>query len=262
MGVAMPDIPIKDLTISGRDYFQLLYHEQVDAEAEWLRRGAIEKVNSIERLLKNRGVRPRTLLELGCGTGAVILECQKRGLAQRYIAADYSEEALEYLRGRATNIETLCTDITVPGAFCGQADVVILSHVLEHLEAPASFLQSLRRIDFTYLIAEVPLEDLLAGKLKSWIWDRTRNTSGHVQFFTASSFMRLLTSSNLSILDTRTYVPILDRDTIRFVCRKNGSSEAQRMRMMITNHYLPRVIEPVWARFYYAHYATLCSKSE
>jgi len=262
MEMIMSDMPVKDLTISGRDYFQFLYHEQVDAEAEWLRRGAIEKVNSIERLLWKRGIRPTTILELGCGTGAVILECQKRGLAQRYIAADYSEEAIEYLRRQATNIETLCTDITVPGAFWGQADVVILSHVLEHLEAPAGFLQSLRQIEFSYLIAEVPLEDLFAGKLKSCLWDRTRNTSGHVQFFTASSFMRLLTSSNLNILDTRTYVPILDRNTIRFVCQKNGSSELQRMRMMITNHYLPRVLKPLWTRFYYAHHAVLCSKSE
>lgn len=258
----MSDAPVKDLTISGRDYFQLLYHEQVDAEAEWLRRGAIEKVNSIERLLKARGIRPATLLELGCGTGAVILECQKRGLAQRYIAADYSDEAIQYLKRQSTDIETICEDITVPGAFRGPVDVVILSHVLEHLEAPAPFLQSLRRIEFSYLIAEVPLEDLFAGKLKSWLWDRTRNTSGHVQFFTAPSFTRLLTSNNLRVLGTRTYVPILDRDTIKFVCRKNAAGEPQRMRMMITNHYLPRVLEPLWTRFYYAHHAVLCAKSE
>lgn len=258
----MSDAPVKDLTISGRDYFQLLYHDQIDAEAEWLRRGAVEKVNSIERLLKARGIRPATLLELGCGTGAVIVECQKRGLAQRYIAADYSDEAIQYLTRHAPDIETICTDITVPGAFHEPVDVVILSHVLEHLEAPAAFLRSLRRIEFSYLIAEVPLEDLFAGKLKSWLWDRTCNTSGHVQFFTAPSFTRLLTSNNLSVLGTRTYVPILDRDTIRFVCRKNGVGEPQRMRMMITNHYLPRVLEPLWTRFYYAHHAVLCAKNE
>lgn len=258
----MSDVPVKDLTISGRDYFQLLYHEQVDAEAEWLRRGAIEKANSIERLLRECGIHPNTLLELGCGTGAVILECQKRGLAQRYVAADYSEEAIQYLKRQSTNIETICTDITALGAFRGQVDVVILSHVLEHLEVPAAFLQSLRQIEFSYLIAEVPLEDLFAGKLKSWLWDRTRNTSGHVQFFTAPSFARLLASSNLTVLGSRTYVPILDRDTVKFVCRKNAAGELQRMRMMITNHYLPRVLEPLWTRFYYAHHAVLCSKNE
>jgi SAM-dependent methyltransferase len=258
----MSDVPVKDLTISGRDYFQFLYDEHVDAEAEWLRRGATEKVNSIERLLRKSGIRPTTILELGCGTGAVIQECQKRGLAQKYIAADYSEEAIQYLKRQAPNIETLCTDITVPGAFNGQADVVILSHVLEHLEAPAEFLQSLRRIEFSYLIAEVPLEDLFAGKVKSWLWDRTRNTSGHVQFFTSHTFTHLLTSNHFKVVDTRTYVPILDRDTVRFACRKNGASEPQRMRMMITNHYLPRVLEPLWTRFYYAHHAVLCSKNE
>lgn len=255
-------VPVKDPTVCGRDYYESLYHEQVVAEAEWLRRGAIEKANSIERLLKNHGIRPTTFMELGCGTGAVIRECQNRGLAQRYIAADYSTEALQYLKGYSPNIETICTDITIPGALPRQVDVVILSHVLEHLETPAAFLQSLRHIEYSYLIAEVPLEDLFAGRLKSWVWDRTRNISGHVQFFTAPSFRRLLACNGLSVIDERRYVPILDPDTIKFVCRKNSANRLQCMRMTVTNYYLPSLLEPLWARFYYAHHAVLCNKSE
>ncbi|MDO9116961.1 MAG: class I SAM-dependent methyltransferase [Nitrospira sp.] len=254
-------VPVKDPTVSGRDYYESLYQKQVDAEAEWLRRGAIEKANSIERLLNNHGIHPTTLMELGCGTGAVIRECQTRGLAQRYIAADYSTDALQYLQDSTTNIETICTDITIPGTLPRQVDVVIVSHVLEHLEAPAVFLQALRHIEFSYLIAEVPLEDLYAGRLKSWIWDRTRNISGHVQFFNAPSFRRLLAGNGLSVIAERTYVPILDRDTIKFVSEKNSANRLQRMRMTITNYYLPSLLESLWAKFYYAHHAVLCNKS-
>jgi SAM-dependent methyltransferase len=262
MGNSSSGAPVKDSTVCGRDYYESLYHTQVVAEAEWLRRGAIEKANSIEQLLNNHGIHPTTLMELGCGTGAVIRECQTRGLAQRYIAADYSTEALQYLKGSTTNIETICTDITVPGTLPRQVDVVIVSHVLEHLEAPAVFLQSLRHIEFSYLIAEVPLEDLFAGRLKSRIWDRTRNISGHVQFFTAPSFRRLLACNGFSVIGERTYVPILDRDTIEFVSRKNSANRLQRMRMTITNFYLPSLLESLWAKFYYAHHAVLCNKCE
>jgi len=251
----------KSEELSGREHYREIYKNQLDKEAEWLRRGAVEKVNSIEMLLRNNHIRPKSLLELGCGTGAVITECQRRGFAERYCAVDYSEEAIDYLRSHSQGIKTMAADITTQAPWRHETwDVVVLSHVLEHLEDPSTFLQSVQTLNFSYLVAEIPLEDLFLNFLKSLIRDRSGNLSGHVQFFTAKSFTKLLTASGFRILDQRRYVPIWDCPTVRFVTEKNNLGKAQYYRQILTAVYLPTLLKPIWSALYYAHYAALCQK--
>lgn len=250
----------KDPKVSGKEHYQHVYQHDLQDQAEWLRRGAIEKVNSIEQLLKRNHIRPKTLLELGCGTGAVIMECQRRGLAERYIAVDSSQEAIQYLSRNSAGIKAIVADITASESLLEECDVLVLTHVIEHLEEPLEFLQSLRGLQFSCLIAEVPLEDLLGGRLKALFSDRTRNAAGHVQFYTARSFEHLLSSSGFVIDDTRKYVPILDSDTIRLVCKMNGWGLLRRIRIAVTARLVLPVLSPLWSRLYYAHYAAICRK--
>jgi SAM-dependent methyltransferase len=254
---------LKEVDISGRDYYKSLYSSELDQEAEWLRRGAENKVDSIQTLLKSRSISPQTILELGCGTGAVICECRRRAVASRYIAVDYSPDAIGYLRSHAPEIEAIQADITAPGfSMPDPVDVVYLTHVIEHLDDPDAFLRgALRNLKFKYLIAEVPLEDLAAGKLKNLVRDRRVNVSGHVQFFTATSFERLLKAHGLKIIDRCRYVPFHSLETIRFLKEKDQLSPLGVSRM-IASSVLTRALYPFWARLYYSHYAVLCSRTD
>lgn len=247
--------------MSGRDHYSLLYKAELASEAEWLRRCAIEKVNSIEYLLSRNNIKPVSLLELGCGTGAVILECQKRQLAEDYFAMDYSEEAIHFIRENSSGIKTFVDDITAAD-FSGRGfcfDVIVLSHVLEHLEDPRVFLQHLRQIPFSYLIAEVPLEDLFFGKIKAkFRKTRGNDKAGHVQFFSADSFRKLFFSCDYSILDERRYVPVVSHETIKYVCKKDSLGTLQYLKMMLTWNLLPKLFKPFWSLLYNANYAILC----
>jgi SAM-dependent methyltransferase len=246
---------------TGRDLYAAIYDKDLEAEAQWLRMGATGKSDSVGLLLHRNRIKPKTILELGCGTGEVIKECQRRGYGDKYTAIDYSEKAIEYLRANSNNIDATTGDITSKDfTISGHFDVVILSHVLEHLEEPAVFLKALRRIDFTYLIAEVPLEDLFVCRLKSLVKDRTRNPAGHVQFFTGASFRKLLTGAGLEILDTRRYASPSSGADLRFMCDKNNWGQAKYLQVLITGRYLPLFAGPLWRRLYYANFAALCRK--
>lgn len=250
----------KSSQILGKDHYRLLYQTELEKESEWLRRGAAEKVNSIEILMRSNAIKPKSILELGCGVGAVITECQRRGLATKYIGVDYATEAIEYLRKHSEGIEPLQADITDPN-FCidDPVDVLVLSHVLEHLENPAIFLEAMKKsVKFSYAVIEVPLEDLIGSRIKSVLRDRTANKAGHVQFFTARTFEHLLMTTGFKIIGRRTYVPILDRETIRFVSTKDGLARHMHLLKVFTNNYLPRVLNPFWKKLYYAHHAVLC----
>jgi len=250
----------KRASASGRDFYEEIYQRELDAEAEWLRYGAVEKVNSVEILLHRRGIKPASLLELGCGTGAVVVECQRRGLAREFTAIDYSKKAIEFLKSNSTGIHCMAADITEPDFKLDEFyDVLVLSHVLEHLEEPLNFLRTLMsKVRFRCMVAEVPLEDLVASRMKSHFRDRTRNTAGHVQFFTESTFRQLLISSRLDLQDYRRYVPVTSLEAIDLVRRRLELSTMATTIKKATGHYLPRMLEPFWNRFYYAHLAVLC----
>jgi SAM-dependent methyltransferase len=244
----------------GKDRYRLLYQNELEKEAEWLKRGAVEKVNSVQLLLKRNQIIPENLLELGCGVGAVITECQRRNLATRYTGVDYSPEALDYLRAHSEGIESIQGDITAADFHIGNTfDVLLLSHVLEHLEKPAIFLGAVKNLlKFRYIIIEVPLEDLIANRIKSVLRDKKYNKAGHIQFFNVRIFEQLLNSNGFKIIDRRTYLPILDVGTIRFVSEKDGLPRLHCLLKILTSHYLPRMLRPLWKNLYYAHHAVLC----
>jgi SAM-dependent methyltransferase len=254
---------VKQVGVSGRDYYESLYVSELDQEAEWMRRGASYKVDSIQALLDRHAIRAQTIMELGCGTGAVIQECRARGMARRCIGVDYSADAVNYLRTRAPEVEAIQADIHSPDfAIDGDIDVAILTHVIEHLDDPHLFLtRAIEKLPFKYMVAEVPLENLAVGRLKHLIRDRRINTTGHVQFFDASSFEDLLSSHGLKILDTRRYVPIHTLDTIRFLRSKDGLSPVGVARL-VASSLMSRALYPAWARLYYSHYTVLCARGD
>jgi hypothetical protein len=158
-------------------------------------------------------------------------------------------------------IDIRSDDIT-SGSFSvsGHFNVVVLSHVIEHLDEPRKMLAALRRIDYSYLIVEVPLEDLPLARMKGLLKDRTKNQAGHVQFFSAKSFIALLASAGLRPIESRRYVPKQTAERIRFMCQKNGWGIAKYWQSLATGRYLPLAFGPLWSRLYYSHLAVICRK--
>jgi SAM-dependent methyltransferase len=250
----------------GKDIYLDKYRNELEEEARWLEYGAICKADSVETLLRRRGIQPHLLLELGSGTGAVIRECQRRGLAKEYIAIDASEDAIAWAKERSPGIKCLVADITDPefaldpeSGLTERVDVIVLSHVLEHLENPGDFLTRLiARMQFSWLIAEVPLEDLPAARMKNLIRDRTKNRAGHVQFFTGKSFLRLVTSAGLEVADSLRYAQVFGKEMLESQIERLRLPLGKRVVMRMTQRDLPRVFQPLWNRFYHAHFAVLC----
>lgn len=244
---------------SGRDFYVGVYASQLDLEARWLSYGAAAKADSIEALVRPRMPSPEVVLDLGAGTGAVIRELQSRNFAKRYLAVDFSPDACDYMRGHLTNVEVQQADIVTRG-LRSKADVVVLSHVLEHLEEPHSLLRSIAsHIDFEWLVIECPLEDLPVSRLKNLFRDRRVNLSGHVQFFDAQSF-RALVSEHFEIVDQRHYAPWSSNQVLSFLAGKDKLTWPKQLVKRLTQGYGPRLTAPVWKRLWLGNYAVLCRR--
>lgn len=251
-----------DGTDAGEHYVSL-YQNEFQEEIEWLEIGAQEKADSIEYLLVVGGIRNNisVVCDVGCGPGSVLEECRKRGIGSRHIGIDYSAAVIEYCRARYPTIEALSADILEPATRPPtRPDLVFLSHVLEHFENPGGALAALTEWDFDWLIIEVPLEGLLAGRLKGLLRDLRTNKAGHLQFFSVKDVDALLEKNGFRIVKRRRYVPTHKRATFSFLAQKDDWSRMKHLQSAITGRYLPILLKPLWKRLYYAHYALLVQK--
>ena len=105
-------------------------------------------------------------LDLGCKYGEISALVAEK--AQQVIAVDHDAEAIGTARKNhsATNLEFICADaFDVLARQSGSMDLVILSHILEHLDEPGEMLARLRA-HVTHCYIELP--DLDASYLNHY----------------------------------------------------------------------------------------------
>jgi SAM-dependent methyltransferase len=170
------------------------------APSEWARAGALAKVENLVALAS--AVPHDSLLEIGCGEGSLLQRIAELGFARTLAGIDVSAPSIEAVRGR--RIPGLVAEVfdgsSVP--FPDRSfDLVVLSHVVEHLEHPRQLLYEAARVG-RHVFVEVPLEDH---------WRLPRNfafdATGHINFFHARSIRRLVQSCGLEVLAERVATP-------------------------------------------------------
>jgi SAM-dependent methyltransferase len=232
----------------------------VEREDEWLSVGAVDKAMSVEELA--RDLRITSVLEVGCGTGALLAEIIRRGVGSEYGACEPSAELFEHARARSylANVDLRCATFDGSGFDQRRWDLIIVSHVLEHTDDPAGLLtQVLAAAQF--VIVEVPIEGTVLGGLRSLLRmavtgrKRSDNAAGHIQFFSIKDVRRLVYWAGGRVLLTRGYFP---RTTYRHMAsRAAGWRRGYYSGWTIADRFLgARIL----TQLYYGHLAVLASK--
>ncbi|HSV79627.1 MAG TPA: class I SAM-dependent methyltransferase [Ramlibacter sp.] len=147
-------------------------------------------------------------LEVGCGSGANLVELQRRFPDCRTTGIELREEAAQGARGRVDEVlvgsvlDPACCDFA-PGSF----DVLVLSHVLEHFAEPAQVLQrvlpwlapqgrvlvALPNVRHASVLRELVLHGDFRYR-SSGLMDHT-----HLRFFTRRSAIRFMQEQGLAV---------------------------------------------------------------
>lgn len=179
----------------------------------WRESGARRKAQNIARVCQ--GIETGSLVEIGCGTGAVLRMLYSMQFARNYCCVDLSYSAVGFT---ARSCEAF-----TPGAIVGRADalpfpdgtfgVAVLSHVIEHLDDPVSALREAARIA-RFVVVEVPTEKVFYSFLKTKMLFRPYASiaeAGHVQFWSPASIANFLThEAGMEILNRG--VDLLDEE--------------------------------------------------
>lgn len=231
--------------------------DQVLALHQWLQVGASEKARSVVELAQP--VPHETILEIGSGSGAVLESLAGLKFGSSYFAVEPSQPLFEYMVHDA-RIPALTAENAVlsESTFVNRRfDLVILSHVVEHVVDPADLILQASRLS-NALIIEVPLEGSLAGNLRAETKrlitgrDRRLNPAGHINFFARGDLDKLVGWCGLDVRSRRTYHPSAQ---LRYQSTRAGRLTKATSRLSLL---AARVLgDETWARTYHGHYAVL-----
>src|SRR5437762_664838 len=126
-------------------HYQGVYSAQ---EREWRRVGAIDKAAHIAELLGSAGREIGNVLEVGCGTGAVLARLSAIGIGRDFTGIDVIDPLanLEIDGAAAATFRWSAYDGDAIPFADKSFDLAYASHVVEHVPEPRAFLRELARV--------------------------------------------------------------------------------------------------------------------
>jgi SAM-dependent methyltransferase len=240
-----------------RAFYEAGYSLPDAAEAQrlgrWRALGARSKAAHVRALCARAGLEPASLVEIGCGDGALLAEL--RGLAPVLDGFELSAPAAEMARRHvpeARRIEPYDGE-RVPAAD-GAYDLAVLSHVLEHVPDPAPLLAEAARVA-RWVLVEVPLEANRSAARPAKRAEAAR--IGHLHAFDRAAVRELLAGAGLvPVADLADPLPFehhaffAERPRARLAARAKWAVRSAAHRLS------PRAAE----RLFTVHYAALAGR--
>jgi len=172
------------------------YSSQYDEKSvAWRNMGAKYKAQNIVELAKN--IKFGNVLEVGAGEGSILSWLSKWNFSQDLNCVEISESGIAMIKSK--NIDHLHDVLLFDGYKIpyedNHFDLVICSHVMEHVEHERILLREIKRVS-KYQIFEVPIDFsfYVDKKIKHFL------AYGHINIYTPGLFRFLLSSENFTVV--------------------------------------------------------------
>jgi ubiquinone/menaquinone biosynthesis C-methylase UbiE len=167
-------------------------------DTAWRMLGAEAKAANIVSVCKS--IHPVKVLEVGAGDGSILHFLNEWDFGTELYALEIAETGVSLIRERGLSrlVEAKSFDgYQIPYAD-DSFDLVILAHVLEHVEHERILLRELKRIA-KYIVIEVPLDYRFGvdKRMKHFL------DYGHINMYTPTSLRFLLQSEGLTVVSDR-----------------------------------------------------------
>jgi len=216
-----------NVTVSSN--LQAKYNSFYDQNIEqWRKLGAIQKVDNIIELCK--GLEIKKILDVGAGDGSILKLLDERAFGKQYQALEISQSGIEKIREK--KIKSLQSARLFDGYNIPyndkEFDLVICSHVIEHVEFPRQFLREIGRVA-KYQCMEVPRDykhnvDKKADELISY---------GHIWVYSPTLFRFLLATEKFQIIkDKKSFISLEMKQLQLKMNNKNSFTQNLKTKMI------------------------------
>ncbi|MGE6218520.1 class I SAM-dependent methyltransferase [Nubsella zeaxanthinifaciens] len=182
--------------------FQKAYQNfYTDNDVAWRMLGAKYKAQNIINVCKS--MKPQKVLEVGAGDGSILHFLDQYAFAPEIYALEIAASGVEKIKERklkSVKEVQVFDGYTIPYPD-DSFDLIILAHVLEHVEHERLLIRELKRVA-KHLVIEVPRD------YKFGVDERINHflAYGHINMYTPTSIRFLLKSEGLAIIADQTSI--------------------------------------------------------
>ena len=229
--------------------------EEAERMGRWRALGARAKADHVVELCERGGLTPFSVVEIGCGDGALLAELSARGFGEELAGFELSEPAIEIARARRIpGVERLdAYDGAHVPAEDGTWDLGVLSHVLEHVPEPEDLLREASRV-CRAVVVEVPLE-------ANWSARRGSKRAGADEIGHLHSFDRAAVRAFVERAGMRVVADVADPLTYEAHAffADSAPARAKAAAKAAVRRGMWMVAPPLAERTFTVHYAVLCT---
>jgi SAM-dependent methyltransferase len=163
------------------------------AESPW-------KAQEIHEMLAKNNLAPKTIAEVGCGAGEILIQLEKRLPNCSFVGYEPSPQAFELARRR----ERENVHFIHGGLFDEQVrfDVLLCIDVFEHVDDYIGFVRSLKKYS-DFKIFHIPLDLSVQSVLREGALLKARDTVGHLHYFSKATALATLKYCGYDVIDYR-----------------------------------------------------------
>lgn len=166
---------------------------------DWHAEDAPYKAGWIADILRRNAVDPRHIVEIGCGSGQVLVDLAKEFPAARLEGYDISPQAMAIAAPKARDglafhqADYLATETAAP-------DLLMAIDVFEHVEDYMSFIRAMRP-RATWKLFHIPLDLSVQGLLRGTPIMHARKVVGHLHYFYKDTALATVRDCGLEVVD-------------------------------------------------------------
>ena len=237
------------------DFYDRAYSrppEEAELYSRWRALGAIGKADHVVGLCERAGLRPQSVLDVGCGDGALLSELRSRAPATKLAGVEITRQAVAIARARpGIGPVELYDGVRLP--FAERAfELGVLSHVLEHVHDPSALLAEVARVCGA-VIVEVPLEANWSARRA----DKRAHAAavGHLQRLDRAAARAVVARAGLTVAgELEDPLPL----RVHVFFARSARARATATARWALRSSARRLAPPLARRAFTLHYACLC----
>ncbi len=182
-----------------RERYEEVYSTHDEKNQRWKTLCATENIGRLEDLVARAELEPQSVIDIGCGDGAVLAAMSEHGLGSRFVGYEIAPSAVSYVESRG-----------IPGLervqlFDGEKlaepddafDLALLHFVIDQAISPAKLLAEARRVA-RYVFVAIVLDDNRRTRAK--LREGREARFGSLHLYNRASIRDELRSAGLEIL--------------------------------------------------------------
>jgi SAM-dependent methyltransferase len=179
----------------------------------WHEEGALFKTERIIRLLNKNPVPFKTVCEVGCGSGEILVQLEKKLPADvRFTGLDISKDAIGIAKKKETEkIKFFLKDIAGEEK---KSDLLLIIDVIEHIDNYFKFLDTIVTKS-NYTLFHIPLDISVWTLYREKMLIESKNRVGHIHNFTEDFILSILADHGFEMIGKMYTEPVFESGTFK-----------------------------------------------